>query len=663
MSSKYYITTPLYYVNDEPHIGHAYTTVLADVLTRYKRLFGEDARFLTGTDEHGQKIVEAAAKSGLTPQEHCDRYASRFKDVWEKLGVQYDVFFRTTNPDHCNFVKEVLDNLNKKGDIYSADYSGWYCTPDERFWTDKDVIDGNCPSCRRPVQQLTEKNYFFQMSKYQGWLIEWINSHPGFIRPESRRNEVLGFLKQPLGDLCISRPKSRLSWGIPLPFDEDYVTYVWFDALLNYLSATRIHSAEGFTPDLWPKSSEGGINPALQDNGSSVLHLIGKDILTTHAVYWPIMLHAAGFEPPTTILAHGWWLVDGGKMSKSVGNVIKPLDMVDKYGTDAFRYVLMSEMTPGQDATFSEEAFIKRYNSDLANDLGNLYSRLAKLWEKFECNKYPVTGNASTFFVPDPDIEEMIRVGVEKAKNHINEELKPNSAIDRLLNMVRGINRQLEIWEPWKTGSQHPEKLTEALAWAFKGLDLTAEYLMPIMPGKMNELREAIALQDRKPHPKAGISLFPRIDVKARPTPPSPPLLAGGEKAANLQAGGEKAAEKSSGSDKASESTTGFISIDDFAKVDLRVGKVIEARRLDGSDKLLVLQVELCGEVRQIVAGIAKSYAPEELIQQSVIVVANLKPVKLRGEWSNGMVLAASSPDRHFIIIPQEAVESGAKVK
>ena len=612
MSTKYYITTPLYYVNDEPHIGHAYTTILGDVLTRYHRLFGDDARFLTGTDEHGQKIVEAASKAGRTPIEHCDLYAKRFVDVWEKLGIDYDVFFRTTNPAHQKFVEDILTKLNDQGDIYSADYSGWYCTPDERFWTDKDVVGGNCPTCGRPVQQLTEKNYFFRMGKQRGWLIDWINSRPDFIKPESRKNEVLGFLKQELGDLCISRPRSRLAWGIPLPFDTDYVTYVWFDALLNYLSATRIHSAENFTPDLWPAD----------------LHLIGKDILTTHAVYWPTMLHAAGFEPPTTIFAHGWWLMDGGKMSKSVGNVVKPLDMVDKYGADAFRYVLMSEMTPGQDATFSEDAFIKRYNSDLANDLGNLYSRLAKLWSGLDWTNFE---NKGSF---DGQIDSLL-----EQKNNLASEVReqvlafhPNGAIEAIMRLVRSLNQKVQELRLW----EHPAEKMDSIYSALKYLDEAARLLSPVMPGKMAEMRSAISgnLQ---------LILFPRIEVKAKVTPPPASPAKGQEKSGVVH------------SDE--------ITIEDFAKVDFRVGKVIEARRLEGSDKLLVLQIQGGDQVRQIVAGIAQSYDPEALIGHFVVFVANLKPAKLRGEWSHGMILAASNGERHFLIVPEGAVEPGSKVK
>ncbi len=621
MSSKFYITTALHYVNAEPHIGHAYETILGDVLCRYFRLFGHDVHFLTGVDEHGQKIVEAAAKSGCTPQQHCDILADRFREVWERLSIKPDVFFRTTNPQHKKFVQDILTKLNNQGDIYSANYSGWYCTPDERFWTDKDVVDGKCPTCGRPVEHLTEKNYFFRMSNHQKWLLEWIDSHPDFIKPESRKNEVLGFLKQPLGDLCISRPHSRLAWGIPLPFDTDYVTYVWFDALLNYLSATEIHKAEGFTPDLWPAD----------------LHLIGKDILTTHAVYWPTMLHAAGYEPPKTIFAHGWWLIDGGKMSKSVGNVIKPLDMVEKYGADAFRYVLMREMTPGQDATFSEEAFIKRYNTDLANDLGNLYSRLAKLWSSIRHETIPGAGTYQTGADFPSENLEKLKETVHQAILNFN----PNLAIATLIGFVGELNELVQREKLW----QDPASKRIYISSCLTALGEVARLLEPVMPIKMAKLR--FLTHECRPE-----SLFPRIEVKPKPTPPPAPPASGGEKNSSPSGGEEPSAAQSD-----------EISIDEFARVDLRVGKVIKARRLENSDKLLVLKIEEGGGVRQIVAGIAKSYDPATLAGRSVVFVANLKPAKLRGEWSHGMILAASDGERHFIVAPEQSVESGSKVK
>lgn len=362
---KFYVTTPIYYVNDKPHIGHAYTTILADVLAQYHRLIGVPTFFLTGTDEHGQKVQEAAAKAGITPQQQADTTVVRYKELWKKLAITNDDFIRTTEPRHTTVVRKILQDLFDKDEIYKTDYDGWYCVTCERFYTERDLIAGKCPQpgCGKTVERIKESNYFFRMSKYQDWLIQYIQDHPRFILPEFRRNETLGFLKKKLNDLCISRPKSRLNWGIELPFDKDYVTYVWFDALINYITAVGYLSDNKKFSKWWPCSC----------------HLIGKDILTTHTVYWPTMLKAMNVPQPETVFAHGWWLSGSEKMSKSAGNVVNPMEMAERYGTDAFRYFLMAEMALGQDANFTEDAFTRRYNADLANDLGNLLSRIMKL--------------------------------------------------------------------------------------------------------------------------------------------------------------------------------------------------------------------------------------------------------------------------------------------
>ncbi|NQT35125.1 methionine--tRNA ligase [bacterium] len=497
MSNSFYITTPLYYVNGEAHLGHAYTTILADVLTRYHRLFGEkNVHFLTGLDEHGQKVSRAAASENKSPQDHCDQMAVLWKEVWKNLGIQYDDFIRTTEPRHEEVVTDILNEINKNDDIYQKEYEGWYSVYEERFFTEKDLIDGKDPILGRPVEKIKENNYFFRMSKYQDWLIDHYKNNPDAVIPSFRLNEVMGFLKQPLGDLCISRPKSRLDWGIPIPWDDEYVTYVWFDALINYYTAT-LAPPQGKTV-IWPAD----------------YHIIGKDILTTHAVYWPIMLHAADRKPPRHILAHGWWLdKDAARMSKSDGNVVNPLDLAKKYGTDEFRYYLMREMVLGQDANFSEEGLVRRINSDLANDLGNLYSRLAKLWHKFDWGRLPQKGSYEDL------IDEELNERILSLESRIKEEVinfRPHAAIEEIMQVVRGLNGHVEHWEPWKF-TEDTLDLAFAMMGALDALYKVAELLEPVMPVKMAELKDRIYKgnqADRTMSPQLGKPLFPRINIK-----------------------------------------------------------------------------------------------------------------------------------------------------
>jgi methionyl-tRNA synthetase len=617
MSSQFYITTPLYYVNGEPHIGHAYTTILADVLARYHRLFGDrQVHFLTGLDEHGQKVSQAAAKAGKTPQQHCDEIAVVWKETWKQLSIQYDDFIRTTEPRHQKVVIDFLNKVNDKGDVYKQEYDGWYSVYEERYFTEKDLIDGKDPICGRPVERRKETNYFFKMSRYQDWLIKHYEDNPDAVLPAFRLNEVKGFLKQPLGDLCISRPKSRLDWGIPIPWDDDYVTYVWFDALINYFSATKTPPA--------------GVNVKWPAD----YHLIGKDILTTHAIYWPIMLHAAGYEPPKHILAHGWWLdKDAARMSKSDGNVIEPLVMAEKYGSEEFRYFVMKEMVVGQDAGFSEEIFVQRINSDLANDLGNLYSRLAKLNQTFNWKSVLPGGSYEDYVDDELDDEFGFHAcNLSKIVRDEIEALKPHSAIEKIFQVIRSLNRAIEKCEPWKKECGTSPDVALSMCHAFGVLNEVARLLAPIMPEKMATL---ISWIEDSHVPGKGEQLFPRIDMK-------------------------KFKSESANTEKSDNSAE--ITIDDFAKLDLRVGVVTSAKKAENSDKLLVVEVEIGAEKRQVVAGIAGSYSTEELIGKRVIVVANLKPVKLRGIVSQGMLLAAGSGAEIGLLMPDKEIPSGTKI-
>ena len=633
--NNFYITTPIYYVNDKPHIGHAYTTVLADVLARYYRSLGVDTFFLTGTDEHGQKVEKAAAKRGMEPKAHCDETVVRFQELWKRLGITNDKFIRTTQEFHKKVVREVLQELYDRGEIYKAEYTGWYCVGDERFYTEKDLVDGKCPECGREVSAIRESNYFFRMSKYQSWLIEYIETHPDFIQPAFRANETLGFLRKELGDLCISRPKSRLSWGIELPFDPDYVCYVWFDALINYISGVGYRQNDAEFEKWWPAS----------------YHLIGKDILTTHSVYWPTMLKAMNLPMPKTIFAHGWWLTGNTKMSKSLGNVINPMDMIDRCGVDAFRYFLLSEMSPGNDANFTEDAFVSRYNSDLANDLGNLLSRVLKMTLRATGGTIPQPEGATK---DDLELTRAVDNAVVAMEQSLRA-MKIDQGIAAVMDTVRAGNRYLEKTAPWtlakkgETGRLHTVLFTAADA-----LRRIAVLLAPVMPEKMAELRNALGytgaeasarISDlrteagpagRMMHDLAG--LFPRIVVEKPESAPAEPKKK--EKPVN---------------------TVDPIGIEEFGKVDLRTAKILEAVRVEGADKLLKLQIEVGSEKRQIVSGIAPWYTPEELVGRTILIVANLKPATIRGVESKGMLLAAKH-GKDLKLVTVEGMPSGVKI-
>ena len=616
---KFYITTPIYYVNDVPHIGHAYTTIAADVAARYKRLEGFEVFFLTGTDEHGQKVQQAANNLGVSPQEHVDKLHQRFKELWVRLNISNSDFIRTTEERHKKLVGDILQELHSKDEIYKASYEGWYCTPCERFWTEKDLAEGNCPECKRKVDKIKEHNYFFRMSKYQEWLIDRIKNDPHFILPASRKNEVLGFLDKPLEDLCISRPKSRLPWGIPLPFDEEYVTYVWFDALINYIS---IHGslddikACGF----WPADH----------------NMVGKDILTTHAVYWSTMLKAIGLEPPKNIFAHGWWTVNGQKMSKSLQNVVEPNKLIDQFGVDVIRYFLLREVPFGLDGDFSHKALIGRLNSDLANNFGNLLNRTVNMMKKFFDGVIPTPAAEG----PEDNLltEKASEVITEVRK--LYNELAYNKILQKIWELVDVTNQYIDKTGPWnlvKT-EEGKERLKTVMYNSAESLRVLGVLLNPFMPQSTESLMKQLGLEtsieeqgmksiDQWGGLKSGSQtqkakqLFPRIEDK---------------QAAKILA--ELSAPKEEQKEDGNQ-----ITIDEFMKVELRTGKILEAEKVKKSKKLIQLKIDIGTGTRQVLAGIAESYEPEDLIGRTVIIVANLKPAKLMGIESQGMVLAASN--------------------
>ena len=626
-------------MNDVPHIGHAYTTIAADVVARYKRLEGYEVFFLTGTDEHGQKVQQAAIDLGVSPQEHVDKLHQRFKELWVRLNISNSDFIRTTEERHKKLVCDILQDLHSRDEIYQDSYEGWYCTPCERFWTGKDLAEGNCPECRRKVDKIKEHNYFFRMGKYQQWLIDRINSDPHFILPASRRNEVLGFLDKPLEDLCISRPKSRLAWGIPLPFDEEYVTYVWFDALINYIS---VHGslddikASGF----WPADH----------------NMVGKDILTTHAVYWSTMLKAIGLEPPKNIFAHGWWTVNGQKMSKSLFNVVEPNNLIDQFGVDVIRYFLLREVPFGLDGDFSHKALIVRLNSDLANNFGNLLNRTISMMKKYFDGVIPIPATTGD---EDNDLTNKSKEVIGDVRK-LYDELAYNKILQKIWELVDTTNQYIDKAGPWnlvKT-DEGKERLKTVMYNAAESLRVLGVLLHPFMPESTTSLMKQLGVETSievqgmksidewgglKPgsQTQKAKQLFPRIEDKQA----------------------EKILAELSAPKEEKKETDNQITIDDFMKVELRTGKILEAEKVKKSKKLIQLKVDIGTETRQVLAGISESYEPEDLIGRTVVIVANLKPVKLMGIESQGMVLAASKDGKILLAGFDEEPGQGIQVR
>jgi methionyl-tRNA synthetase len=662
MSSRdsFYITTPIYYVNDAPHLGHAYTTVAADTISRYQRMKGKDVFFLTGTDEHGQKVFQAAQKRGITAQEHVDRMAAPYKALWKDLEIQYDDFIRTTEKRHTRVVQSILERLKEQGDIYRDSYKGWYSTAEERFWTEKDLVDGKCPASGQPVEFIEEHNYFFRMSKYAAQLAQWIEDHPDFIQPVARKNEVLGALKKGVGDLCITRPKTRLPWGIPIPWDEDFVTYVWFDALTNYISAPGFGSDDARFRKWWPAN----------------FHLVGKDILTTHSIYWSTMLFALDEEPADCLYAHGWWTVEGQKMSKTVGNVVNPHLLIDAYGPDAVRYFLLREIAFGADGDFAHAAFLARYNAELANDFGNLAHRALSMTAKWLDAKIPVLGDLSA----DDQVIQDLALDVVVRFDAAMEALQYKKAYGILMELVGAGNKYIDTQAPWalnKAGQM--DRLGTVMRIVLEICRIASTLFSPVctlkgpellgrlgveQPSLQGEALATLARFDGLVQGKAiqvGDPLFPRITElpesiatalqKAQLAPKNTPPPTAKKKAPAPK-------------EATVPEENPLINFEDFTKVQFRTGSILSAEKHPNADRLLVLKVDVGEEQpRTIVAGIAGRYAPEDLSGLTVVVVVNLKPVKLRGIVSEGMLLAAGGGDVQGLVTVSEEVDSGTIVR
>jgi len=623
--SQFY-TTPIYYVNAKPHLGHAYTSIAADVATRFKQMDNLDTYFLTGTDEHGDKIVQAAQKENTTPKAYADRISKLFQNLLPLLHIQNSDFIRTTDKEHIKVVTAILNKIHDSGDIYFSSYEGLYCFGCERFYQERELVEGKCPDHGVAPEIIKESNYFFKMSKYQEWLIDHIKTHENFIQPVQYKNEILSFLKEPLEDLCISRPKSRLTWGITLPFDENYVTYVWFDALVNYVSALGYPHGDLFK-QFWPTTR----------------HFVAKDIIKPHGIYWPIMLKAAGIDIYDGLNVHGFWNVKGSKMSKSIGNVTDPIEVTREFGVDQFRYFLMREMVFGLDANFTEDVIVARINSDLANDLGNLFSRVLSMNHRYFGGKIMGADAACDqeySLVPDgTKAIEDFKEAMELCQFH--------KGLRSIWAFIRTMNKYIDTHEPWSLAKDESKKpiLGTVIYHLIEGLRVVSCLIYPVMPATSRKMQLALglAIPDKGffelDHilPWAQIKkgtclekpeiLFPRIDIKK-------------------MSDSSAKKEHSMGKKDFKPALKEEISFEDFSKIDLRAGTIISAVKIEKSNKLVKLIVDLGAQTRQVIAGIGKNYTPEDLLGKQVIVVANLKEARIMGELSQGMVLAASHKKR-----------------